>query len=338
MLTYIFRTPLASGGHTSTAQMLNDIQGWLVQEPPRLSATAETLLDELVVVLEDLAACRTFKELTHSGLIARGRGIKQRFKEEFAHPAVLAAVVNYNLVSGRRFEQLLSEALAGAGDFPLDLAAKEYRSAAEGFQQLSETAKAASLPSAAGESTKPAAGFPKAPGGLSQLGIDVVAQEGRLYSLTNELVSFARSAGKSVSTFPMPNSSVTLAPWEAQSLAVEHSATEKSFRADFNSAVRRAVGLLAAIQEESALYKLRRHGDHLWKKCIDALVYLLYSGRETLPTLEELAQDAGRRGLQEKADQLWQTAARLRDKLHPVAELCRQWKEQSGPKERAYAA
>jgi hypothetical protein len=235
---------------------------------------------------------------------------------------------------------LLSDALASAADFPVDMATREYRSAAEAFRQWS--GNAAAVPASSKKEpdplVKPATAVPpRAAAGINLLGIDTVTQEGRLLSLINELVSFVRSAGRPVSSFPLRNSTLPVSAWEAQAMAMEY-IMEKSFRADFNRTVRRAVGLLAAIQEETAQYEAKRHNQHLWKRHIDALVYLLYCGGETLAALWEFRDDAARRGLQEKSDQLSQTAARLREKLHSVADFCRQWKEQAGGKDVAHAA
>lgn len=348
LVTYIFRNRSASGGQTSSAEMRQEIQSWVGGQTGGLSGTAETLLSEMVEILEDLTGCRTFRELTQSGLIERGRSVKQRFKEDFVHPLVLAAVVNYNLVSRRKFESLLSEAL-GSGGFPLELTTKEYRTAAKDFEQLAEAGGPAVAPpaqppraAAAAETSPPEAApappslTPAGPEGLGtrlgMLGIDAGMEEGRLRARFNELVSFALAAGNPVDPIPLPNSSLALAPWEVQSLVVEYPAVEKSFRADFNRQVRRAVALLAAIQEATALYEMKRDSEHFWKTHVNTLIYLLYCGNEALPNLEHLAQEASRKGLQEKAAQLGDTAQRLRDKLRMVSELVQQWKDPSAHK------
>jgi len=358
LATYIYRSRYAAGGQVSSADMRQEIQTWVGESTSKMTGAAEALLAELVEILEDLTGCPTFRDLTQSGLIDRGRSIKQRLKEDLAQPHVLSAVINYNLVSRRKFESLLSEAL-GSSPLRLELSGKEYRTAAEDFRQLSAAgatpSAAAARPSAAVETEPPSspaaaqappAAVPATPAAaadalaapqklkvmLHTLGIDTVREEGRVRTLLNELVSFALAAGKPVSTVPLPSCSLTLAPWEAQSLVLEYPALEKSFRADFNRLVRRAVALLAAIEEEKAQYELRRHSEHHWKPHVDALFYLLWSGSEALPDLENLAQQAARRGLQEKAALLADTIERLRARLSEVSNVCQQWKQSPGQK------
>ncbi len=357
LATYIYRSRYAAGGQVSSSDMRQEIQTWAGESASKMTGAAEALLAELVEILEDLTGCPTFRDLTQSGLIDRGRSVKQRLKEDLAHPQVLSAVINYNLVSRRRFESLLSEAL-GSSPLRLELSNKEYRTAAQDFRQLSEAratpfaaaarppaADATSPPStpAAVQAQPPAAPASAAPAGASPalqnlkatlhtLCVDTVREEGRVRTLFNELVSFAQAAGKPVSTIPLPSCSLTLAPWEAQSLVLEYPALEKSFRADFNRLVRRAVALLAAIEEEKAQYELRRHSEHFWKQHVDALFYLLSSGSEALPGLEALAQQAVRRGVQEKAAQLADTIERLRARLGEVSNVCQQWKQSPGQK------
>ena len=79
-----FRSRSVADYHSSTAEILAEIQGWLEGEA-QLTPTGQALLMELWEVREEIFACRAFQELTQSGLIARGRGIKQKLTPEFSN-------------------------------------------------------------------------------------------------------------------------------------------------------------------------------------------------------------------------------------------------------------
>ena len=72
-----------------------------------LSRRAEDLLDEVPSMLDEVKFLARFSQITDSGMIERGRALKSEFGEEFFHPEVLIPMVNYNLIFGKRFRQLL---------------------------------------------------------------------------------------------------------------------------------------------------------------------------------------------------------------------------------------
>lgn len=330
LLTSLFRSRFACGDQIPPARMLEEIRAWLGGTPSKLPAAAEALLAELWEIRESIARCRSFQELTQSKLVDRGRSVKRRLRENLMHPEVLAAVVNYNLVSGRRFEQLLSEVLQDVKESPSDLATKDYRAAAEDFRLLVGSQTGGS-PQEEKKVTSPASPMTAADFVLriDALGVDPKWEESHVELRISELVSFAKAAGEPLSTIPLANSVLVLSPTEWQTLVSEYPPTEESFRAGLHRIVRRAVGVLAGIQEEMALYEVRRTGEYLWKKHLNSLFYLLYTGSKILPDLENLDQEAQRRGLQKKSEHLFDTAGRLRQSLQQVSELYQQWKEQS---------
>lgn len=317
LVTYMVRAQAREGGTTASSEILRNIERWMEQPSEPLSGAADALLTELVETLEDIVSCRTLRELTEAGLLDRGRGIKRRFREDFSHARVLAAVVNYNLVSRKRYETLLAEALSTGEQLPEHLHAGEYQSAAADLRQWSSAQQ--QQPEASG-----------VPANLSQviavLGIDAAQQESRIAKMLAELVSFVRASTGPADRIPLPHGSILLAPWEQQALLTEYPLSEKSFRAEQNRALRRAASLAACIEEERNQYENHRTGDHLWKRHFDSLIYLLHTGRDCQAALEKVVQDATAKGLAEKAEQVGETAGTLHGQLQQIERIYLDWK------------
>lgn len=330
LMTHILKLETREGGGVGSIQAR--IQALVGDLPaPKLSESAENLLSELAAVLEDITDFRSFQQLTSSGLIARGREIKQEFKEEFFHPQVLSAVVNYNLMFGKKFDRLFGEAATRAREFASGLAEKDYRSTAEDFRKLAAPgeppvqARPGLAPAALASATaRPA---PPAPAltpleQMKALGIDIIQEESKLRLNIQNLAAFVRAAGnKTVTSIPLPHSTLAISDWEARAFAMEYPASDRSFRADFNRYLRQSVGFIARMYEELTLYYEKRGTEYLWKPHYDSLIWLLYEGRQYLGQLTDFVEETRTRGLSEKAEQLAQTAAKLDANLNKVAEI-----------------
>ena len=156
---------------------------------------------------------------------------------------------------------------------------------------------------------------------IKALGIDSKSEEGRLQEKIAELVSFAQTAVEPSLAIPVSNTALALSSTEWQALVSDFPASELSFRADLNRTLRRAVGLLVLIVEESGLYKVRRVSEHLWRKHLNSLFYLGHSASQVLPELAKLVEGAQVRGLSRKAEHLTQTAQRLRRHVEEISNL-----------------
>ncbi len=321
LVTHMVRAQAREGGATASSEILRNIERWMEQPSQPLSGTADALLTELVEILEDIVSSGTLRELAEAGLLDRGRGVKRRFRQDMAHPRVLAAVVNYNLVSRKRYEALLAEALSTGEKLPEHLHTSEYQAAAADLRQWNsaqqqQQAEAAVVPANLTQT-------------IALLGIDTGQQEARIAKMLADVVSFVRASGGPADRIPLPHGSIPLAPWEQQALLTEYPLSEKSFRAEQNRALRRAAALMACIEEERTQYENHRTGEHLWKRHFDSLVYLLHVSRDCVAALQKVAQRATAKGLKEKAEQVGETSAALKDRSQQIERVYLDWKSKA---------
>lgn len=331
LLTYLFKRRAATGVAVGFGAVRESIQGWLhgVSYPP-LSAASKSLLSEVAAAVQDAADLNSFEQLTESGLIHRGRELKESFKDEFFHPEVLPAVVNYNLVFGRRFEELFAEAARQAREFAVAIAEKDYRAAGEDLRKLSSALKEEKRKPSVRRAAASVAPAPtptvSAPSDdpverMKALGIDPVRQQARLKVMLGDIASFVQSAGRAVKHVPLPQSTLPLADWESDTFSADYPPDDHSSQAQFSRHITSAVAYIACMHEELALYREKRDTEYLWKPHYDALIYLLYQGQQQVLRLERFAEETKSHGLLEKADQVSRTTARLRDYLERVSEV-----------------
>ena len=312
---------------------------------PPLSPHGEELLLEIPALLDELRFFVRFSQITESRIIHRGRNLKNQFEEEFFHPTVLAAIVNYNLVLGRKMRGLLHETMqtisqsgseaSAALPNTQDVLQSDYRVISEVLQQLTvldreaqreqeqkrERTGPAPLPpeqlaAARAAATKPLTLEEQ----LIALGIDPGRQAEQLRNRVKEIALRVRSSPGGA---PLQSASGTLvlSDWESKAFLSEYSPSEESFRADFARSITSVIGIIARIEEELPAYFETRGAEHLWKRHCDALLYLLYEGRRQLETLKNLAADSTKRGLQDKSTQLLATAEKLESYAKRVAAL-----------------
>lgn len=334
LLTYLFKRRSNAGSMIGFGAVRESITSWLRDVARRqLSEPAQNLLSEVAAAVEDVTDIRSFEQLTESGLIHRGRELKQNFKEEFFHPEVLPAIVNYNLVFGRRFDQLFAQAAKQARDFASEIADKDYRSTGEDFRKLSSAVREekrkpsvvqpAPAPAAAAQPIQAAEPpLPEDPmARMKALGIDPSRQEAQLKTTIADIGGFVKSAGRAVKNIPLPHDTLPVSEWESVAFAVDYPPNDHTFRAEFGRLMRAAIGHIARMHEELASYHEKRGTEYLWKPHYDALIYLLYFGQQHILRLEEFAADTRSRGLFEKADQIAKTTEKLREYLERVAQV-----------------
>ena len=296
-------------------------------EFPPLTRYAEDLLNEMPSLLDEIRYFETFSQVTDSHIVQRGRDLKNQFGEEFFHPDVLTAIVNYNLLFGKRFHELFQGTVQKVHDFaqarpeaiPPDaqqLLQSDYRSTADAFRQLGDLGRKEGL-----QQVAPSV----AEGGsleqqLKNLGIDSAQETVNLRNRMEELAMRLRT-NLGITSIPNPFSPLPLQEWESSAFRTQYAESEQTYRAEFAHAVRHAIAIISRIYEEIPLYQDKKGTEYLWKKHYDALVYLLYEGRAHRETMLRLAVVSQQRGLLEKAKQLQLTAQKLDTSLAKVAAL-----------------
>lgn len=312
---------------------------------PPLSSHGEELLLEIPALLDELRFFERFSQITESRVINRGRNLKNQFEEEFFHPTVLAAIVNYNLVLGRKMRGLLQNTIqtafrfapAAQSDLPdtEEALQSDYRAISNVFHELTELDREVERnreqkrkkESEVRDRVMPTAAIREAaakPQTLEEqfiaLGIDPGRQAEQLRNRVKEIALRVRSSPGGA---PLPSATGTLilSDWESKAFLSEYSTAEKSFRADFARSMTSVIGIIARIEEELPAYFETRGAEHLWKRHCDALLYLLYEGRRQLETLKRLSADSTTRGLQDKSTKLLATAEKLDSYVKRVAGL-----------------
>lgn len=328
LATWLFRRHAARWSDDFPAVILKEVHDCLGSVRPPLSTGAEVSLLELAQVAARVCRCAVFEELIGSGLMDAARRLKHEFRDEVSHPRVLSAIVLYNLEAGDHFDRLLGTALAQHPELPEELKTSEYRAASIAFRSIAATPEPepAAPVNTAGSAMKNGAGSQPDENAtrMGILGTDPQVEETKLRAMVGAICTFARSADEAACAIPLPNASLLVSPWELQALRLDYPENEISFRAELNRALRRAMSLLACMEEECSLYKVRRFSEYLWKKHLNSLAYLLHHARRNLPELKKLVAEASRRGLYRKAQELNETAARLCTRVDEVYALCEQ--------------
>ncbi|MBI4465230.1 MAG: hypothetical protein HY647_11045 [Acidobacteria bacterium] len=327
LATYLFKLQEERSGLPAgwpKAAVLEILRGF---EFPPLTRHAEDLLNEIPPLLDEINYVGTFSQITDSHVIQRGRDLKDQFGEAFFQPDVLAAIVNYNLLFGKKFNELFQETTRKVHEFaqtqseaePLDaqqLLQSDYRSTTDAFQQLSELGRREGLHS----STPSLMAEGDLERQLKHLGIDSTQEALYLRNRIEEL-TIRLQANPGLTSIPNPFAPLLLHDWEASAFRTLYAKSEQTYRADFARSVRHAIAIISRIFEEIPLYQEKTGTEYLWKKHYDALVYLLYEGRAHKESLLRLAVLSEQRGLQEKSKQLQLTVQKLDASLAKVAAL-----------------
>jgi hypothetical protein len=296
-------------------------------EFPMLSRYAEDLLMEMPALLDEVKYFEHFNQVTDSRIIQRARDLKNQFGDEFFNPDVLAAIVNYNLFFGSKFNLLMQETMRQVHDFAqtgdsrpptkAEIMDSDYRLTSDALRKLSEMGRKEVVAGGIGNLSSQEA-TPEQQ--LKQLGVDVEQEVLYLRNRTEELTMRLRS-NLNMTSVPNSFAPLVLSEWEAAAFRTLFPESEQSFRADFARGLCRAITLIYRIYEEIPQYLEKKGTEYLWKRHYDSLVYLLYEGRNQKETLNQLAAASDGRGLPEKTRQLQETIHKLDTGLAKVAEL-----------------
>lgn len=259
----------------------------LPQEP--LTDATRAQLRKLAEIVEGIRGCTSQDQLNKSGLTARAREVQEGLAEQQYHPAVLAAVVDYNLVLAKALHDLPE-------------VAEEPKKELETELHPDFESGSSHPTTAAGSPTDPA---------IIQMG-----EKRRWEDAVSTLTRYFESPeNKSSTTIPVGDSPLLLEEWETRSLLARFPADEKSFRADANSVLKDATILMYRIADESEQLQRKAGLQYGRQGHEDSLVWLQERARAQLPKLQELSETMSQRGLAEKSQQVVRTARRLSDLL-----------------------
>jgi hypothetical protein len=299
-------------------------------EFPMLTRYAEDLLMEIPALLDEVKFFENFSQITDSRIIQRARDLKNQFGNEFFHPDVLAAIVNYNLFFGKKFHALLHDTMQQVHEFAQtgqenrppstqQIMDSDYRLTGDALRQLSEIGRKEVVGSASASGNLANQGLTPEQQ-LKQLGVDVEQEALYLRNRAEELTMRLRS-NLNMTSVPNSFAPLVLSEWEAAAFRTLFPESEQSFRADFARGLCRSITLIYRIYEEIPQYLEKKGTEYLWKRHYDSLVYLLYEGRNQKEILGQLSTASEKRGLPEKSRQLQASIQKLDVALAKVAEL-----------------
>ncbi len=320
VLTYILKRRLENG----TAEVFGNIGTQIMEmfpdfRQPPLSSNACDIIKKMAAALEEIKSFTSFPQLTGSGLIARGRELKEQFQEERFHPAALSAAVNYNLVLGKAFKELFNEGALRSRELAKRLAVADYRSNVEHMNKVVEPAPAEGGPQEVMLSQDHIVRGPLQDP-IKELGLDESRESQKLRFATRSLLAFFEDSNHRVENMVrLSNLQLLLAEWETRALSTDYPPEDTSFRAEFARCLAKAVSFLYRIAEESDQLARKSSSEYLWKPHYDALLWLYTRGQEQVAAMQAFAQAVAKRGLAEKESHILKTTARLTETLAKVA-------------------
>lgn len=292
-----------------------------------LSHEAQSFLGELPALLDDARYVGSFSQIADSRLLERGRELKAQLGEDFCNPVALAAVINYNGVVGKKFDELLERAVkeaqkasSGANVRPLTEALRnDYASNASAIQQLADLTRK-QVPEKA-EVQADIGPEPLLELQLNRMGIDSKHELSKLRGRIRDLIPKLKADPK-IRSIRICGSPLSLNEWEVNAFRALTTKREENLQGAFARSVSRAMAFVVRIYEELYAYETKKGaGDAGWKKHHDALFYLLYEGRVHKASLLQLSLLHRKSAFPELAQQLATTAEKLEANLVRIEEL-----------------
>ncbi len=313
VLTYIFRRRAEKARTGCLENIGMQIMGMFPGPQPALSPQAQDVLKKMTECMEKIKTFKKFSELTASGLIAKGRELKEQFHEERHHPTILAEVVNYNLVTGKVFHELFQGAALQSQELAKRLAHADYRGNAEYMQKVKESWAPTEDKTRSGQHVV-IRGPVQDP--VKALGLDDGRESEKVRFALRSLTAYCAIPDNRVQNIVrLSNLELQLTEWEARALSTEYPKEDTSFRAEFARSIRQAVAFIFRIEEERDNLHRKSASEFLWKPHYDALVWVYARGKEYVEEMKLFAETVSKRGLTEKEQQILKSAARLTEAL-----------------------
>jgi hypothetical protein len=294
---------------------------------PKLGHDAQSFLGELPPLLDDVRYLGTFSQIVDSRIPERGREFKAQIREDFCNPLALAAVVNYNVVLGNKFEELRDRAILQVRESApavtvhelQDALQNDYRSNAGAIHQLADLTRKEVAEK--GEVQTAGNSDILLDQQLVRLGIDSTRELSKLRSRIRELAKKMMEDAH-VRSIRICGSPLSLDGWEADSLRALTGRREENLQGAFARSVSRAIAFLVRIYEELYAYETKKGAGNVeWMKHHAALFYLLYEGRQHQAVLQQLALLHRKGGFPDLAQQLASTADKLEANLGRLKDL-----------------
>ncbi|MBF8305901.1 MAG: hypothetical protein HW398_1089 [Acidobacteria bacterium] len=295
-----------------------------------LGHDAQSLLGELPPLLDDARYMGSFSQIPESRILERGREFKVLMGDDFCHPSALAAVINYNVVMGNKFDELLGRALIEASktapvsdmDRLQEACRGDYRANGDVIRELAELTRKLEPEKAEVQIAGPAGSRCwTSSWNLERLGI---AKDRELYKLRSRVKDLAKKLTQetAVRSIRICGSPLPLDKWEAEALCSLGGKREENLQGAFARSTARAIALVVRIYEELYAYETKKGaGDAEWRKHHNALFYLLYEGRAHKTALLQLSLLHRKSELPELAQQLATTANKLDANLGRLEDL-----------------
>jgi hypothetical protein len=142
----------------------------------------------------------------------------------------------------------------------------------------------------------------------------------RMHGVQMNVRSFVRAADPTAAhVVPLPGGNITLSAAEVEAFRADYG-NEKSFRADFASALVQLAALDARLTAEWHEFQKTRNTAYNWKPHADALAHLLGLSRNYSENAMHVSALAQQRGLSEKVAAIAQSMEKVRMRAHAAAE------------------
>jgi hypothetical protein len=206
----------------------------------------------------------------------------------------------------------------------------EYGLAQEQFRKISKLKKA--VDSRTGAHPRAAAAHATVPGvptgrtahapGVGEAvpaGVNPSIEQGKLRSMEESIRNFILAADpRSANVVPLRNGNTALSNPEVDAFRADYGA-EKSFRADYASALRRTVAIQARLQSELQEFKNKQSSAYLWKPHADALAFLIGAAQKLQEQCGRVLAVAEQRGLADKATAITASLRKMRQQVQFAA-------------------
>ena len=193
------------------------------------------------------------------------------------------------------------------------------KSAARPAISLDQPAPVMAARASAGSAPALAASVP--PFDQAGAGINPTIEQGKLHSMEDSIRNFVLAADpRQANIVPLKNGNLSLTNAEVEAFRAQYGG-EKSFRADYASALRIVCALQSRFMAELLEFKAKQGSAYLWKPHADALTWLLTNAQKAEQQCGEVLKTAEQRGLAEKALALNASIQKLKVQIQQAAKM-----------------